>query len=146
MGEGGREKQSRERSLICLLLRLLHQTVTHPSIPQPLPLGQGFRWLVRTQLTRPPNPFPTTSLLLRSSPFCLQFGHACSVFNSYFSICRALLLMLFISLDLFLSPPYLTEWPGLILHPHLLSVSCVQVKRGYHTKQREEETDKGERG
>lgn len=65
--DGGREKWSRERSVISLLLRLLHHTVTHPSIPHPLPLVQGFRCLVWIQLSRPHSTSPTISFTIEIS-------------------------------------------------------------------------------
>lgn len=49
----------RGMSVISLLLRLLHQTVSHLSMHQSIPLLQGFRCLW-TQLTWPLNLSPTT--------------------------------------------------------------------------------------
>ncbi len=74
-GRGGRKKRSRERSVISLLLRLLHQTISHPSMPRSLPLLQAFRSLW-TQLTSPLNPSPKT--------------YTCSS-HSYLCVCRTLL-------------------------------------------------------
>lgn len=117
-GEGvdrGREKWSRERSVISPLLRLLHHTVTHPSIPHPLPLVQGFRCLVWIQLSRTHSTSPTISFTIEISfpSFNLNLPAVfIFVIHCLGSLCWRCSLFLIVFLT---SPRYLAQNPGGII-------------------------------